>query len=130
MSCSVCICALRSHYSALNSIPIHCLLLYESNVLIASYRLMTKFVICRMDSLAITPIRLVANLTNKNCAYRDSNSDCLSRARRSADLSIPGRDTYYKLCRAVYLFMHCAHIALSIPFHYTGLSYTIVRSSI
>ena len=42
MSCSVFIFALRSLYSALKSIPLHCLL-YESNVLIASYRLMTKF---------------------------------------------------------------------------------------
>ena len=32
--------------------------------------------------------RLVANVTSKNCTYRDSNSDCLSLVRRFAGLSI------------------------------------------
>ena len=98
--------ALRSHYSALKSIPLHCLLLYESNILIASYRLMTKFLICRMDSFAF---RLVANVTSKNCAYRDSNSDCLSQVRRSAGLSIPGRDTD---CMSCSVFIWCIALTL------------------
>ena len=64
---------------------------------------------------------------SKNCAYRDSNSDCLSRVRRSAGLSIPGRDIYNS--RAVYLFVHCAHIiALSIPFHYFTGSMTYLSA--
>ena len=43
--------------------------------------------------------------------------NCFSQIRRSAGLSIPGRDTYW--CRAVYLFVHCSHfIALSMQFHY------------
>ena len=90
MSCSVFICALPSLYSALKSISLHCLLLYESNVLIASYRLMRKFLICRMDSFAF---RLVANVTSKNGIYGTRTRICFSRVRRFAGLSIPGWDT-------------------------------------
>ena len=116
MSCSVFICALRSLYSTLKSIPLHCLLLYESNVLIASLRLMTKFLICRMDSFAF---RLVANVTSKNCAYRDSNSDCLFRVRCSAGLSIPGRDTDCMSCSVFICALRSLYSALkSIPLQY------------
>ena len=43
--------------------------------------------------------------------------NCFSRVRSSAGLSIPGRDTYYNLCRVVYLFVHCA---LNVIFHFNS----------
>ena len=53
--------------------------------------------------------------------------NCFSRVRRSAGLSFPGRDTYSyytNVCRAVYLFLHCARfIALSMSFHYNWMSF-------
>ena len=63
---------------------------------------------------------LVCYVTSKNCAYRDSNSDCLSQVRRSAGLSIPGRDTYYMSC-SVFICALRSLIALSNPFHYSYL---------
>ena len=72
MLCSVFICALRSLYSALNVIPLHCLLLYESNVLIASWRVMMQFLIL---PLGFVCLQTRYECSNKNCAYRDSNWD-------------------------------------------------------
>ena len=45
---------------------------------------------------------------------------CNSRVRRSAGLSIPGRNTYYMSCSV--FILHCAYsIALSMSFHYISI---------
>ena len=75
-----------------------------------------SFKICRMNSFAF---RLVANVTSKNCAYRDSNANFLSRVRRSAGLSIPGRDTDCMSCSVFICALRSLYSALkSIPLHY------------
>ena len=57
-------------------------------------------------------------VTSKNCAYRDSNSDCFSRVRRSAGLSIPGRDTDFMSCSVFICALRSLYSALkSIPLH-------------
>ena len=56
-------------------------------------------------------------VTSKNGAYWDSNSELFLSSQALCRLvhSRPG----HIVCRAVYLFVHCAHfIALSNPFHY------------
>ena len=51
--------------------------------------------------------------------------NCFSRVRRSAGVSIPGQDTDCTVCRAVYLFVHCAlFIALLNLFHYSSITFT------
>ena len=62
---------------------------------------------------------IICTVTSKNCAYRDSNSDCYSRVRRSAGLSIPGRDTDCMLCGVFICALRSLYSALkSIPLHY------------
>ena len=59
-------------------------------------------------------------VTSKICAYRDSNSD-LSLSSQALCRLVHFRPGHclYNVCRALYLFVHCAHfIALSNPFHY------------
>ena len=57
-------------------------------------------------------------MTSKNCAYQDSNSNCLSRVRRFAGLSIPGRDTDCISCGVFICALRSLYSALkSIPLH-------------
>ena len=64
-------------------------------------------------------------VTSKNCAYRDSNSDCFSRVRRSAGLSIPGWDTDCMSCSVFICALRSLYSALkSIPLQYLD---TILR---
>ena len=60
-------------------------------------------------------------VASKNCAYRDSNSNFLSRVRRSAGLSIPGRDSYCMSCSVficAFKSINSLYSALkSIPLH-------------
>ena len=51
-------------------------------------------------------------VTSKNCAYRDSNSDCLSRVRRSAGLSITGWDTDSMSCSVFICALRSLYSAL------------------
>ena len=61
---------------------------------------------------------LNTSVTSKICAYRDSNLDCLSRVRRSAGLSVPGRDTDCMSCSVLICALRSLYSALkSIPLH-------------
>ena len=81
--------------SAFIFVPLHCLPLYESNVLIASYRLMTIFL-----PLGFVCLRLVANVTSKNCASQDSNSGLYFASQALCRLvhSRPGHLLYVVQC--------------------------------
>ena len=69
-------------------------------------------------------------VTSKNCAYRDSNSDCLSRVRSSAGLSIPGRDTDCMSCSVFICALRSLYSALkSNPLH-SLISFCIISSII
>ena len=58
-------------------------------------------------------------VTSKNCAYRDSNSDCFFQVRRFASLSIPGRDTDCMSWSVFIRALRSLYSALkSIPLHY------------
>ena len=58
-------------------------------------------------------------IVSKNGAYRDSNSNCLSRVRRFAGLSIPGRDTDCMSCSVFICALRSLYSALkSITLHY------------
>ena len=62
---------------------------------------------------------LIHFVTSKNCAYQDSNSDCLSRVRRFAGLSIPGRDSDCMLCSVFICALRSLYSALkSIPLQF------------
>ena len=76
---------------------------------------------CKLPCTSYGILRLIGTVTSKNCAYRDSNSDCLSRVRRSAGLSIPGRDTDYMSCCVFICVLRSLYSALkSIPLQYLG----------
>ena len=64
----------------------------------------------------VTDLMRQCTVTSKNCAYRDSNSDCHSLVRRSAGLSIPGRDTNCMSCSVFICALRSLYSALkSIP---------------
>ena len=77
--------------------------------------------ICLNDA---TPMLLFdvqyATVVVKHCAFR-------VRVRRSADLSIPGRDIDF-LCRAVCLSVLCAHFITRSQFHSITVLYSYVRN--
>ena len=54
--------------------------------------------------------------------------NCFSRVRRSAGLSIPGRDTFYMSCSVFVCALRSLYSALNvIPLHYTRMySYSVL----
>ena len=56
---------------------------------------------------------LKVSWSNKNCAYRDSNSEFHSRVRRFAGLSIPGRDIDFMSCSVFICALRSLYSALN-----------------
>ena len=92
-------------------------------------QMVIAFVKLHIITLSVSPKSIISGTTEpivviKMAPIGTRTQNCFSLVRRSAGLSIPGRDC------AVYLFVHCAHfIALSMSFHWTLSLIMYVTSS-
>ena len=80
---------------------------------------MTSYAVFDFAAWIRLPSRLVANVVVKMAPIGTQTRNCFSRVRRSAGLSIPGRDTYFMLSsvficalRSLYSALQCQSITV------------------